>query len=114
MKITRPVKKPVIIILIKKASFFLVAMCSLALLLYLLGNIQGFMDKTERILLRATAAAGICLAFSSLAGIFFTFLMFLSGKFRYIGGVVAYALMVLFGIAAAVFSSSILVLANGF
>jgi cation transporter-like permease len=88
-------------------------MCFLALLLYILGNIQNFMDKTERMLLNITVTAGICLTFSSVAGIFFTLLMFFSGKFRYIGGIIAYTLLLLFGITAAVFSSSILMLANG-
>jgi hypothetical protein len=71
------------------------------------------MDKTERMLLNITVTAGICLTFSSIAGVFFTLLMFFSGKFRYIGGLVTYALLLLFGITAAFFSSSILILANG-
>jgi hypothetical protein len=97
----------------KRVSFFFLVMCLLLLLLYILGNTQDFMDKTVRMLLGITVTAGICLTFSSVIGIFFTVLMFFSGKFRHMGELVTYAPLLLFGIIAAVFSSSILILANG-
>jgi divalent metal cation (Fe/Co/Zn/Cd) transporter len=40
--------------------------------------------------------------------------MSISGKFRYIAGIILYALLLLFGVIAAVFSSSILMLADGY
>jgi hypothetical protein len=98
----------------KRISFFFFVMCALLLLLYILGNTQSFMDKTERMTLSLLATAGVCLAFSSAIGIFCTLLMFASGRFRYIGGVAVYALLLLFGIIAAIFSSSILILADGY
>jgi hypothetical protein len=114
MKIARPVKKPVVIILMKRVSFFFFVMSLLLLLLYILGNSQRFMDKTGRMTLSLMAAAGICLVFSSAIGIFCTALMFVSGKFRYIGGIATYALLLLFGVVTAVLSSSILILADGY
>jgi hypothetical protein len=89
-------------------------MCLLLVLLYVLGNTQNFMDKTGRMTLGLMATVGICLVFSSAIGIFCTLLMFVSGKFRYIGGIAVYALLLVFGIAAAVLSSSILILADGY
>ncbi|MDR0374163.1 MAG: hypothetical protein LBH85_00355 [Treponema sp.] len=114
MKIARPVKKPIVIILMKRVSFFFFAMCLLLLLLYVLSNTQNLMDKTGRMTLSLMATAGICLAFSSVIGIICTLLMSVSGKFRYIGGIATYALLLLFGVMAAVFSSSILILADGY
>jgi hypothetical protein len=98
----------------KRISFFFFVMCDLLLLLYMLGNMQSFMEKTVRMTLNLLVAAGIFLAFSSAIGIFCTLLMFVSGRFRYIGGVAAYALLLLFGVIAAVFSSFILILADGY
>jgi hypothetical protein len=98
----------------KRVSFFFFVMCALLLLLYILGNIQSFMDKTGRMTLNLMAAAGICLAFSSAIGIFCTLLLFVSGKFRSIGGVAIYAALLLFGVVTALLSSSILILADGY
>jgi hypothetical protein len=98
----------------KRVSLFFFVMCLLSLLLYVLGVTQNFMDKTGRMTLGLMAAAGVCLVFSSAIGILCTLLLFASGKFRYIGGVAAYALLLLFGVIAAVFSSSILILADGY
>jgi hypothetical protein len=114
MKIARPIQKPIVIILMKRVAFFFFVMCLLLILLYILGNTQNFMDKTGRMTLGLMSAAGICLAFSSTIGIFCTLLMFFSGRFRYIGGIVIYASLLLFGVIAAVLSSSILILADGY
>ncbi len=113
MKITRPVHKPFPVLLAKRVCLFLLFICALSLWLYALGNAQGFMEKTNLMLLGIAASAGVAAVFASIAGIILSLPLLFSGKFRYMIGIVFYVLAAVLGCAAAVFSYFLLILAGG-
>lgn len=106
-------RPPLIILLVKRIVFFFFTICVFASTLYFLGNFQGFLDQTQRFLLKTSVTSGICLVLGSVSGIILDLWMLLRKKLRYLSGIFLYILLGVFGAAAALLAQLILVVANG-
>lgn len=113
MKISRPEKKPIIAILVKQTVSFFLGMCVLTIFLYGVGTAQGFMDITQRMLLRLALREGLFLGVGSGYGIMVDCWLLFCGKFRYVSGIGVYMILGIFGIAVAALAAFILVVAGG-
>jgi hypothetical protein len=126
MRISRPEKKTVIEILVKRTVTFFFGMCLLTILLYGIGTAQGFMDITQLLLLRLTVVLGLFLGVGSVYGIILALWLAWKGvrkgaqkgalgglRFRHIGGIGGYLLLGLFGMLVALMGAFILVTAGG-
>jgi hypothetical protein len=114
MRISRPEKKTVIEILVKRTVIFFLGMCFLTIFLYGVGTAQGFMDITQLLILRLIIIFGLFLGVGSVYGIFLTLWLSRKGlKIRYIGGIGGYLFLGLFGILAALIAVFIVVTAGG-
>jgi hypothetical protein len=114
MKISRPKKKPIIVILVKRTVFFFLTMCFLTLFLYGIGTAQEFMDITQLLLLHLAMLLGIFLAAASVYGMILDFwLVFHNRKFRYLYGAGAYLFLGLFGVLITVLTAFIMAAAEG-
>jgi hypothetical protein len=114
MRISRPEKKAVIAILVKRTVSFFFGMCLLTLFFYGIGTTQGFMDITQLLLLRLSIVWGLFLGVGSLYGIILTLWLARKGwKFLYVRGLGAYMLLSLFGILVAAAAALIIVTAGG-
>ena len=114
MKFSRPQKKPLVAILVKRTVFFFFSISLLTSFLYAVGTRQGFMEITQIILLRLLIIIGIFLSIGALyGGILDAGLIIFKGRRRYIMGIVSYLLLVIFGVAISLTASFILVLAGG-
>jgi hypothetical protein len=85
-------------IIVNRLAIFFFLICLLTGFLYVLGTIQGFMDDTQFFLLRIAVVFGILLTVSSVLG-FFIDLGFLLAKkkIRYLGIMVFYCFLGIFG-----------------
>ncbi|MDR0388927.1 MAG: hypothetical protein LBH73_02540 [Spirochaetaceae bacterium] len=114
MKFSRPVRKPLILLLVKRGVFFLGTLCFLTAFLYALGTRQGFMDRTQILLLRLLAVLGMLLitgtVFGVLTQVVFSILYKKPAFPRDLAWFVFFALI---GLIAAFGAAFILVLARG-
>jgi hypothetical protein len=114
VKFSRPVKKPLILLLVKRGLFFLSILCFLGFFLYVLGTRQGFMDRTQLFLLRFQTVMGTLLAAGTALGVLIqVFFVFLYKKPVFTGDLAWYFFFGLLGILAALGAAFILVLAGG-
>ncbi|MDR0722403.1 MAG: hypothetical protein LBF75_06360 [Treponema sp.] len=110
---TPPEKKPIILILVKRTVLFFFGICLLSLFLYAIGTIQGFMERTQFMLLRITVMVGLFIGVGSMYGISLDLWLIFHKKFRYLSGMGGYFCLGIFGIIIAGLASFILVLAEG-
>jgi hypothetical protein len=114
MRISRPEKKTIIEILVKRTVTFFFGICLLTLFLYGIGTAQGFMDITQLLLLRLSIVLGLFLGVGSVYGIVLALWLARKGlKLRYIGGIGGYLLLSLFGILVVLIAAFIVVAAGG-
>ncbi|QQO08148.1 hypothetical protein [Breznakiella homolactica] len=114
MKFSRPAKKSLILILVKRAVFFLLALCLITVFLYVIGTSQGFMDITQIILLRLSTIFAIFLAIGAAYGAILDASMVIRSKrSQYAGGTVVYLLLVVLGGIIAALAAFIIVLSGG-
>ncbi|MDR2798289.1 MAG: hypothetical protein LBB80_08095 [Treponema sp.] len=110
---TPPEKKPIILMLVKRTVLFFFGLCLLSLFLYGIGTNQGFMDRTQFMLLRITVMVGLFIGVGSMYGIGLDLWLIFHKKYRYLIGIGGYLCLGVFGIAIAGLASFILVLAEG-
>ena len=110
MKITRPMKKPVLALLIKRTVSFFFALCLMIIFLYCVGTLRGFMDSTQLRLLRMAARVGLFLWVGAGYGVALDCYLLSRGESRYIPSLISYIIVGAFGMAVALFSAFILVL----
>lgn len=108
-----PEKKPIILILVKRTMWFFFGICLLSLFLYAIGTNQGFMERTQFMLLWITVMVGLFIGVGSLYGIGLDLWLIFHKKFRYLSGIGGYLCFGVFGIIIAGLASFILVLAEG-
>lgn len=114
MKIIRLRHKPVIALLIKRTVIFCFGLCVLSLFLYGVGTAQGFMDKTQFLLLRLIIVLGIFQGVGSVYGIICDIWLFYKQRLgSYLGGIGAYTLAGLCGIGIAALADFIMVVTRG-
>lgn len=114
MPFSRPEKKPIIAILVKRTVLFFFFLCILAVYLYGIGTAQEFMDETQLMLLHLLVILGLSLNVSAIYGIFLNFwFVFHHRKYRFFGGLGMYIALALFGITVAALAALILVAARG-
>jgi len=95
------------------AAFFLVA-CLGAVLLYLIGAVQDFLDATQRFLLRLAAGLGVLLAIAAAAGaILDLVLLAVQRRLARLAGAACYLALALTGLAAAAGAFFVLAVAEG-
>ncbi|AEF83551.1 hypothetical protein TREPR_2419 [Treponema primitia ZAS-2] len=111
---SRPSKKTIIAILVKRTTLFFFLLCILAVYLYVIGTAQEFMDGTQLLLLRASVILGLSLGMASIYGIALNiWLIFHHKKYRFLGSTGLYIALALFGLAAATAAAFIIVLSGG-
>jgi hypothetical protein len=114
MPAKRPVKKPILVILVRRAVLFFFFLCVLTVYLYGLGTAQQFMDETQLLLLRLSVVLGLSLAVGSLYGIILNgWLIVHKRKYRFLGSVGLYIALGIFGIAIVTLAAFIMVAAGG-
>ncbi|MDR2178509.1 MAG: hypothetical protein LBP20_10795 [Treponema sp.] len=114
MKISRPVTKPLITIVIKRMVLFFFALAALTEFFYGIGTSQGFMDVTQLFLLRVSRFLGFFLAVCSLCGMAaLGWFILRDRQYRFIGGAGIYLLLTLAGAALFLGASLIMVIAGG-
>jgi hypothetical protein len=107
-------QKPLIALLIKRTVIFFFGLCVLSLFLYGVGTTQGFMDKTQFLLLRLIIVLGIFQGVGSVYGIICDIWLFCTQRLvSYLGGIGAYMLIGLCGIGIAAFAAFIVVVTRG-
>jgi hypothetical protein len=104
----REAEKPLIVLLVERTSFFFLIMSFLSAGLYIHGNFNGFMDRTQVLLLRVAVATGICLFLFGTVGLILDLFMIFRIKLTYAGGFVLYA--VISGIGAVIATAALIVL----
>lgn len=110
----RPSRKPLIILLVKRAVLFLTVMCALVVFLYGIGNAQEFLDSTQVSLLGAASALGLLVAVGAAYGCALdVYAVFALRSKRYLIGGGVYLIVALFGLAVAVSASGLLVAISG-
>ena len=110
----RPRRKPLILLLVKRAVFFLMVMCALSFFLYGIGTSQDFLESTQFGLLRLSSVLGLLLAVGSGYGVVIdVFYTFASRSKIFIWGAVAYACSALLGAVVALLANGILVVVSG-
>jgi hypothetical protein len=114
MPASRPLKKPFIAILVKRAILFFFFLCVLVVYLYSIGTAQEFMDRTQVLLLRLSVILGLSLGVGSIYGIILNvWLSFHDKKYRFLGGVGLYIILGICGAAVATVAAFIMVAAGG-
>jgi hypothetical protein len=114
MGISRPKRKPILAILVKRTVFFFFTMCVFTIFLYGIGTIQKFMDTTQHLMLRLIIILGFSLAAGSIYGILLDlWLVFYERNRRFLGGMGGYIGMGLFGVVIAAAATFIVVVSRG-
>ncbi|GHV77387.1 hypothetical protein AGMMS49942_22080 [Spirochaetia bacterium] len=114
MSAKRPVKKPVLVILVWRAALFFFFLSVVAVYLYGIGTAQEFMDRTQLLLLRVSLILGLSLGLSSLYGLGMgVWLIIRRRKHRFPGSIGLYIVLGLFGAAIAVLAAFIMAAAGG-
>jgi hypothetical protein len=110
----RPEKKPIIAIMVKRATLFFFFLSVVAAYLYGIGTAQEFMDRTQLMLLRLSVVLGLCLAVGSAYGIVLNvWFGFHRKKYRVLGSSGLYLFLGIFGSAMAILAAFIIVAAGG-
>lgn len=110
----RPKPKPLILLLVKRAVFFLTIVCALTVFLYGIGTAQDFLESTQLGLLRLSAVLGLLLAVGSVYGLILDVAYSIVSRLRrFLWGAAAYCASALFGIGVALLSNGVLVLIAG-
>jgi hypothetical protein len=112
MPASRPLKKPLIAILVRRAALFFFFLCVLVVFLYSIGTAQEFMDRTQLLLLRVSVVLGLSLAVGSVYGIILS-VWFRGKENRFLGGIGLYTALGIFGTAIATLAAFIMVVAGG-
>ena len=101
--------------LTRNSIFLLFLMCMLFLLFYLIGNFQGFIDRSQLIILRVLTATSICLCIMSLIGFVLEiiFLFMKDKKSRHFLTMFFYLFTFVTGFALIIFSMVIRKIAAG-
>jgi hypothetical protein len=114
MPASRPLKKPFIVILVKRAVLFFFFLCVLVVYLYGIGTVQEFMDRTQLLLLRLSVILGLSLGVGSIYGIILNvWFGLLHIKYRFFGGIGIYLVFGIFGAVIATLAAFIMVAAGG-
>ncbi|MDR2494055.1 MAG: hypothetical protein LBD24_02415 [Spirochaetaceae bacterium] len=113
MKIMRPERKPILVILVKRTVTLFLGLCLMVIFLYCLGTAQGFMDRTQLRLLRLGEGMGLFLWVSAGYGVALDCYLIYRGRIRYVRSLVSYVFIGVFGIAVALFAAFIVVLTRG-
>ncbi|MDR1985758.1 MAG: hypothetical protein LBP88_02150 [Treponema sp.] len=108
-----PEKKPILLMLVKRTVLFFFGSGLLSLFLYGIGTNQGFMERTQFMLLRITVMAGLFIGVGSMYGIGLDLWLIFRKKYRYLSGIGGYLCLGVFGIAIAGLASFILALTEG-
>jgi hypothetical protein len=112
--ITKPEGKPLIVLLVKRAVFFLFGLCLLCLFLYCIGTVQDFLDSTQIAILNAASGLGLLLGIGAAYGFVLDIGAASTLKApRYLLGAFAYFFLAVTGISVAGLASFILVAISG-
>lgn len=110
----RPRRKPLLVLLVKRAVLFLAVNCAVSLFLYAVGTSQDFLDETQVFLLRSTALLGLLSAIGAIYGCavdLYAAVMMKSRRFLI--GFAAYLLVAFCGLMVTMFSNALLVAVAG-
>jgi hypothetical protein len=114
MKFSRPRKKPLIALLVKRTVLFFFFSSVMIILLYIVGTIQEFMESTQIILLRFLVIMSIFLAIGALyGGLLDAGFLIIKRQTQYLFGLFSYFLMIVIGIVISLIASFLLVLIGG-
>jgi hypothetical protein len=114
MKFSRPRKKPLIALLVKRTVFFFFFFSLMIIMLYIVGTFQEFMESTQLILLRFLVVMSIFLSIGALYGSILDAGFFIIKRQRqFLLGIIFYFLMIIFGVCISLIASFLLVLVGG-
>jgi nitrate/nitrite transporter NarK len=114
VQISRPEKKPIIAILVKRTVCFFFILCFLTVFLYGIGTAQEFMDITQMFLLRVSVVLGLFQAVGSIYGLVLDLWFFFHDrKPRFLMGAAAYSILGVLGGLVAALGAFIVVVSGG-
>jgi nitrate/nitrite transporter NarK len=114
VQISRPEKKPIIAILVKRTVFFFFSLCFLTVFLYGIGTAQEFMDITQMFLVRVSIVLGLFQAVGAIYGLILDLWFVLHDrKYRFLKGAVVYSILGALGIFVAAMGAFIVVVSGG-
>jgi hypothetical protein len=97
----QPLKIKFFAVITARVTAFFLLMGMLAIFLYLIGTVQGFMDSTQLLLLRLTVLTGALLAAASFYGLVLKLAVFFNNReLRGLAGVPVYLVSGIAGVAA--------------
>ncbi len=113
-RLTPQADKPILVILVKRATIFLFAICSLSLFYWIVGSETSFLDSTQSMLLSIIRLSSLGLVVASLFGMLIAAAMAVLKRFALrVLSLVGYAVAIVFGAAALVVALSVSILSKG-
>jgi len=114
MKLVRPKKKALVVLLLNRTVVFLFLMNLLAVYLYAVGTAQGFMDATQCMLLRLISLLGMILGISALYAFLLEIVLLIRVRSPwYLAGAGVYFLLGSLGAGLSLLSSFVLAATAG-
>ena len=102
------------VILVNRIALFFFLVCFLAVFLYIIGTVQGFMDDTQFILLELIVIMGILLTASSLFGMILELIFFIRNKkLYYLVGIFLHSFLWILGGSIAITASFFIITSKG-
>jgi hypothetical protein len=107
-------KKPLPILIVKRASILLFILCFLAAFFWTVGSFRSFLEETQLMLLGLLRWASLCLVVASGIGIALSLLYLLLKRHAAAPqGFIGYVLLVAFGVLGLVLSDALVALSQG-
>jgi hypothetical protein len=106
--------KPLILILVKRATIFMFVICSLSFIYWIIGSSSHFLDETQAMLLWTMRLSSLGIVASSGFGIAIALCYALSRRYRpRIMGLVGYLVVSALGLGSLYLAQSVIVLSRG-
>lgn len=109
-----PADKPLLMILVKRTTIFLFAICALSLFYWIVGSETSFLDTTQSMLLSILRLSSLGLIVASFFGILIAVAMALFRMFSLrVVGLLGYAVAIAIGAGTLVVAQSVSILSKG-
>ena len=109
-----PADKPLLMILVKRVTIFLFAICAIALFFWVVGSESSFLDDTQSMLLSIVRLSSLGAVVASGLGIMVAVGMAIGRRFGLrVFGLIGYAMAGAMGMAALVLAQSVSILSRG-
>ena len=116
MRFSRPIKRPLIFLLVQRGVMFLSVLCAFTVFLYAAGTRQNFTDRSQFLLLNISMVLGIVLSIGVILGIVLDLYFFWTHKDKakhLIKDIIVYVFLGIFSVSTVLIATFILVTTRG-